>query len=248
MEKYYKYFKNQVKFASEHFEEWLNNKESILFGSHSIYNDLYDTFSSYHKSQKGKENDIAHNCIGCNFDEGARNIQLFFKYNLDVNSERYFLTMYSLLFYLQAERLGVIYKEIGFVKTVRNKEVFDWLAFPELQRIKCWANFFKHPKDFMLLHHPSFFIEGDPNIPNFLVNGVINDSFIQKYYKGDNHNKDLRLILENKENFIVIFPNLLDFTVKLCLEFERIVDKIKNDTATIEKLAPYTTIKSSLSN
>lgn len=250
MDNFNQYFKQQVQQSAEYFENWFYRKESNVFKFEgkpqeiSLYYDLYDVFSKYHQNQKGKERDIAHNCIGCNFEEGARNILLFFNFNKEVNSEKYFLTMYTLLFYLQAEKLGVIYKEIGYSKNSRGKIEFDWTLFPELQRIKFWANFFKHPKSFMLLHHPLFFIEGDPYIPNFLVNGVINEQFIHKYYKGDNHNDDLRFTLENQENFIVIFPSILEFTKSLCTEFERIIHTISNDKKVIEQLAPHTTIKS----
>lgn len=253
MSNYNQYFKQQVQESAEYFESWFYRKESEVFEvggkpqKISLYCDLYDVFSRHHQNQEGKESEIAHNCIGCNFEEGVRNILLFFTYNKEVNSERYFLTMYTLLFYLQAERLGVIYKEIGYNKTSNGKIEFDWTIFPELQRIKFWANFFKHPKSYMLLHHPSFFIEGDPDIPNFLVNGVINEQFIQKYYRGDKHNDGLRLTLENQENFIVIFPNILEFTKSLCAEFEKIIHRISNDEKLIEQLAPYTTVKSILS-
>jgi hypothetical protein len=253
MHNFNQYFKLQVQESAEYFENWFYRKEGKVIEFQgkpqkiSLYCDLYDVFSKHHQNQEGKERDIAHNCIGCNFEEGARNILLFFNYNKEVNSERYFLTMYTLLFYLQAEKLGVIYKEIGYSKMSKGKIEFNWTSFPELQRIKFWANFFKHPKSFMFLHHPSFFIEGDPDIPNFLVKGVIDEQFIQKYYKCDKHNDDLRLTLENQENFIVIFPSILEFTKSLCTELEKIIQVISNDKKLIEQLVPYTTVKSILS-
>lgn len=246
------FFKEQVAKCAEYFENWLYTRVSKVFEDkgeplkQTFYCDLYDVFSEYYKSQEGKENEIAHNCIGCNFEEGASNIELFFKYNKNTDSERYFLTLYSMLFYLQAERLAVIYKELGFI--VINKDEFDWSAFPILQRIKYWANFFKHPKYYMLLHHPMFFIDGDPSTPNFMINGVIDDTFIHKFYSGGKLNNDLRAELQNKDKYIIIFPNLLNLTKDLCSEFEKIVKLIASDKAIIAKLATYTTIKSDLSD
>lgn len=245
------YFAQQLGLSAEYFDKWLYRRDSKVFElegkpkKQTFYNDLYDIFSKHHKAQKGKEQEIGHNCIGCNFEEGARNIELLFKYNRNTDSERYFLTLYSLLFYLQAERLAVIYKEIGY--TVKGKDEFDWASFPVLQKIKYWANFFKHPKYYMLLHHPMFFIEGDPSTPNFMINGIINNDFIHKFYSGGKHNEDLRTELENKDMYIIIFPNLLEFTKQLCEEFEKIIHVIMNDKTLIEKLASYTTIKSFLS-
>lgn len=247
------YFKEQVLASSEYFEQWLYKSESKSFIldkgepiKKSIYCELYDVFSDYHNSIEGNENDIAHNCIGCNLEEGARTIELFFYHNKNTDSKRYFLTLYSLLFYLQAERLAVIYKELGY--KVANSDDFEWSAFPVLQRIKYWANFFKHPKSYMLLHHPSFFIEGEPLIPNLMNNGIIEDSFIHKFYKGSKYNYDLRIELENKDSYIIIFPNLLELTMDLCAEFENIKTLILNDKKLVEKLATYTTLKSPISD
>lgn len=250
MEDYFKYFKEQIKESSDYFETWYYRKENQVFISQgkpikdSLYRDLYDVFSDYSKEKVGNKNEISHNCIGCNFEEGARNILLFFKYNNEVLSQRYFLTLYTLLFYLQAERLAVIYKELGYINS---KKEFDWEKFPNLQRIKCWANFFKHPKSYMLLHHPDFFIEGDPYIPNFMVKGIIDEEFVRKFYNGWKYNEDLREVLSNQEDFKIIFPNLLNFTKCLCFEFEKIISVILSDKANIEKLSTFSTIKSKLS-
>ena len=147
-----------------------------------------------------------------------------------------------MLFYLQAERMAVIYSELGFIKIQRKKKVFDWCKSPELLRIKYWANFFKHPKAYMLLHHPSFFIQGDPNIPNFMVNEIIDEKFIQTFYKGDEKNLDLRDKLLNKDGVIIIFPNLVKFTKDLCREFEKLVDLIVSDEKHILQLANSTSL------
>jgi hypothetical protein len=251
---YDKYFNEQIQHSESYFNKWLYTSESKILThkgepiKKTVYCELDDTFSNYHSSKIDNEHGIAHNCLSCNFKEGAKNIELFFEYNKNTNSRRYFLTLYSLMFYLQAERLGVIYKELGFNIEYKGESKFNWTAFPKLQRIKYWANFFKHPKYYMLLHHPMFFIEGDPYTPNLIINGIIDDAFIHKFYSGGKSNKDLRAELENKNNFIIIFPNLLNLTIDLCSEFEKIVTLITNDKETIAKLATYTTIKDDLTD
>ena len=95
----------------------------------------------------------------------------------------------------------------------------------------------------MLLHHPSFFIQGDPKIPNFMVNEIIDEKFIQTFYKGDEKNLNLRDKLLNKDGVIVIFPNLMEFTKDLCREFEKLVDLIVSDEKYILQLANLTSQK-----
>lgn len=241
------YFQEQVNAASNYFEDWIYSRNCNTpdvknkTEQTSYYSQLHSTFSSIYKSH-GLSHTFKHNCIGCNLEEGAKNIELFFKYNKNVQSERYFLTLFTMLFYLQAERMAVIYSELGFIKIQRKKKVFDWCKTPELLRIKYWANFFKHPKAYMLLHHPSFFIQGDPNIPNFMVNEIIDEKFIQTFYKGDEKNLDLRDKLLNKDGVIIIFPNLVKFTKDLCREFEKLVDLIVSDEKHILQLANSTSL------
>ncbi len=232
------YFLKQISESSNYFNDWLYNNKLNSAGGSSFYCRLFDLFHDYHFEQEGK---TSHNCIGCNLEEGARNIELFFKYNNQVESVKYFLTLYTLLFYLQAERLAVIYKEAGII--IYDGK-FDWSKFPVLQRIKYWANFFKHPKFYMLLHHPIFYIDGDPDVPNFLINGIIDDEFIHKFYKSDKQNAELKLLLGNKDNFIVLFPNMLELTKSLCIEFESIIHVIEGNSELISKLSELTSLSS----
>jgi len=73
-----------------------------------------------------------HNCIRDGLDEGAHNIDYFLDTNKEFNNIRFYSTIYYLLFYIQAEKIG-IYNEIDF-KT--NKNEFDWNQFPNLKMIK----------------------------------------------------------------------------------------------------------------
>jgi hypothetical protein len=244
MDENFTFFKQQVNKSEEYFENWfLINKGipniSHLQASQTVYTKLKDAFRINNLAEKDYRIEFGHNCIGCNFEEGARNILLFFRLNKETLSVRYFLTMYTLVFYLQAERLAVIYEELGY--TQKGKTEFDWNRFPNLQNIKYWANFFKHPKSYMLLHHPIFYLEGDPDIPNILVNDIINEVFIRNYYNGPKKNEELRNRIANQDLVNIIFPNLLTFTTKACNEFEKIIEVITKDENHIKKLANFTT-------
>jgi len=43
----------------------------------------------------------------------------------------------------------------------------------------------------MLLHHPTYHIGSDPGKPNFMINGIIDNEFILKFYKDDKKNQEL---------------------------------------------------------
>jgi len=244
---YRQYFFNQTVECAEYFEKWLypSDERNKLTGSKkSIYDILYATFSDNYKRKTGKPQIIAHNCIGCNFEDSALTILYFLNSNRNCPHIAYYINLYTFLFYGHAERLAVIYQEIGYIDS--NKK-FDWSSFPVLQSIKYWANFFKHPKSAMLLHHPDFFIDTDPSKPNFMINEIINDKFIKTYYKGDKTNEELREKLANKNHVKIFYPDLVETTRQLCNEFSKIVDTIINNQGFIDKLEPYTTIKSDLS-
>jgi hypothetical protein len=246
MDEYFQYFKQQVNESAKYFENWFylgkeisETKNQLICDT--VYSKLIVALNENHQKRIGEDYKYAHNCIGCNLEEGARNILLFFNYNKATLSTRYFLTLYTLVFYLQAERLAVIYKELGYIR--KDKAEFDWFQFPILNRIQNWANFFKHPKSYMLLHHPDFFIEGDSYIPNFMVNQIIDDEFVLKYYNGKKHNLELRRKLANQESVKVIFPNLLEFTKSACREFENITRVITNENSHLQTLSNFTSTK-----
>lgn len=88
--------------------------------------------------------------------------------------------------------------------------------------IKQWANFIKHPKAFMLVHHPTFIFEGF-KIPaeswKFKKSDdyeiKIDSDFVKEYYSGGDKNKKLYDKLIKKEDVLVVLPN----PVKLMTEF-----------------------------
>lgn len=225
------FFNHQTNATAEYFEKWLYPRVNphLIYEENNlpvpIYDELHDILST--------SNLAKHNCIGCNLYHVARIINKFLQLNKCEGDLGYYLMNYTLLFYLQAERLGVIYKEIGFISNGK----FDWSQFPVLQNIKYWANFFKHPKAFMFLHHPTFHITSYKLNPNFLFDGIIDNEFVKNYFSGEKEKKNIELSekLSNK-NWKVFFPDLLITTKELCNEFEKIISIIKSDESIIKKL------------
>lgn len=181
------------------------------------------------------ENSKLHNCVPCNLNYGINLIRYFLKTNLSCQHIKFFLNVYTNLLYQQAERFGVVYSKLGYVGS---KNEFDWNRFPKLQIIKYWANFFKHPKSTMFLHHTTFHIESYSDKPNFLFDGVIDCEFVKKYFSGSKLNKELEEKISNKD-FKVFFPDLVVFTNLICDESDEIIAKIKSNDANIEKLKSF---------
>lgn len=232
-----KYFSDQTFKVLEYFETWLYSMPPIEggdFDKRSIFCELFDVF---HEREGGTSTLEMphHNCIGCNFDEGCLTILEFLKRFSGSTNMLPYLTIYTLLFYAQAERMGVIYKELGYV----SRDNFDWGAFPNLALIKHWANFFKHPKAYMYLHHPTYHIETDPGRPNFMLNGIIDTQFVQTFYRAGADNKKLAKHFEKGTSYTVFFPDLLELTKNLCQAFQDIIPIIKK-IENIEVLRKYT--------
>jgi hypothetical protein len=234
MEKEIEYFQSQIQVINTNFYNWLYSGEFLKFQfgpkpqRRSIYWENLESLSHANDGYK-------HNSIPCNLTDGANLIVQFLKNNEDCKSIRYFVNIYSTFFYQQAERYAVVYEQLGI--TLKNGK-FDWNQFPNLQLIKYWANFFKHPKSSMFLHHPTYHIESFPENPNFLFKGIINSAFVKKYYSGGNHNKELETLLLNQD-FKIFFPDLIELTNQLCTEFERIFDIVNSKPENIEKLQKF---------
>lgn len=241
-----KFFIEQTQECADYFSKWFQCYESRILDDQnvplkkSLYCGIHDAFLKHNQTKTENSESYAHNCIGCNFEEGARAINYFLQTNKECLNVQYYLNIYSFLFYAQAERLAVIYKEIGYING--NSE-FDWGQFPNLQVIKYWANFFKHPKAYMFLHHPEYYIETDPERPNLLITLVIDNKFVDKFYQGKRRNGELKLLLGNKDKVKIFFPDLVITTKTLCDEFAKIINTIILDNNIIEKLNAYTIIE-----
>lgn len=228
------YFQKQIKESLDFFEAWLypSAYENLTYKGtplkKSIFFDKLDVLSH-------DEEDYKHNCLPCNLTDGANLIRYFLKNNLTCESIRFFTNIYSVLLYQQAERFGVIYYQLDY-KTNNNE--FDWSQFPNLQIIKYWANFFKHPKSSMFLHHPTFHIESYSDNPNFMFDGCINSEFVKKYFSGRKLNLELENLLLNKE-FKIFFPDILGFTKLVCDESENLICIINSSKENIERLRLY---------
>jgi hypothetical protein len=179
---------------------------------------------------------LGHNCIACNLNESNRRIEAYLlNYRLFYAPE-YSISNLIMLLYLQVE---CIFEYLGLLKF---DESFLQKKFQALYKIKRWANFFKHPKAFMLSHHPIWTYEEFGTFKKRSTNLIIDTPFVQKYYSGDSKNKELYAILSNIEYIEVLLPNPNKLIIEFCevqlnfynlIKDNKIVRDIFEDKATI---------------
>jgi hypothetical protein len=166
-----------------------------------------------------------HNCIGCNLAKSEVHFVNFLKRNRSFTEKNETYIQFILFSYLIVERIYEIFKIIQMNESYKNEH------FKTFTLIKRWANFYKHPKSFMFVHHPYYTFENHPDFNEQKKNMIIVDSnFILKYYNGDSKNTELYNLLTNKKDVLVIFPNIEELTKLFCLEIIHFVDLLRNNS------------------
>ena len=178
-----------------------------------------------------------HNCVACNLHESNRRIQDFllgYKHFTDTYTV---LTTFILLLYLQVENI-LVYIEIIQLSKDQIKNDFQPLI-----TIKRWANFLKHPKTFLLVHHPIWRLEKDRALIEETVTGKIIDTlFVNRYYAGTKHNIELYNELLKKKDVTVLFPDPVIIIEQFCKAQKRFVDLIEQNQAYRDLLDSEATI------
>lgn len=179
-----------------------------------IYSTDYSIFKEIHEVMEEDEND--HNCIGCNLGEQS---MLTYSTLLQINAYTSISQKMNLLlitYYLLVERIDTILSIVDLHQEYRKE------TFKTLNKIRKWANFIKHPKAFILAHHPIYTIKGYKGNPEIRKDAeiIIDEPFLLKYYSNEKKNKELFVKFENKEGIVVIFPNPVDITSQFCKELK----------------------------
>lgn len=105
------------------------------------------------------------------------------------------------------------------------------------------ANFLKHPKSFMLVHHRIWEYKKDINIFTNKKIPLINNEFVKKYYSGDSRDKELVKELSNKEELTVLHPNPLELITEFCNTQKKFSELISKNQLVREILDDIATIK-----
>jgi hypothetical protein len=129
-------------------------------------------------------------------------------------------------------------------------EKFREKHFKVFQQIRKWANFIKHPKSFILVHHPDYNFENSGFNTEKEFQEIVNDQFVTQFYKGQRlpedqkkFNKELYQRLHNKKGVLVLFPDIRQLTKKLCYSINKFVELITKNDVYKEILSDEATIE-----
>lgn len=195
---------------------------------------INEAFNEFHEH--------GHNCLGCNLQNDASLIESFLKTAENYNNPSDIFRVYIMLLYLLSEKIFEIKKIIGLPKGYKESE------FEVFRTIKLWANFFKHPKAFILTHHPEYYFETDEVVAQIRKQAsskIVDLEFLKKYYIGEDLNKYKNLIgeLRNNKSVNVIIPSLDRLTQDFCDACIAFVQVIKENKAYREILNDLTTLE-----
>lgn len=186
------------------------------------------------------DDDECENCIGENFNRDLEKLvsNWFDSYTPGTDIEFYFKT-YCLHLYLFYERIEFIFKVLNMDGKSKLFNDFRHHNFSKMTKITKWANFIKHPKEFMFTHYPIYYFEG---VEIEKEDGAItvDTDFIFKYYMSEKNENPK--ILENKRKIYVEIPELTQLTKDFCDEFNVFVNFICDNKIVLNFLMKKSTI------
>lgn len=186
-------------------------------GSRSFACEIYDAMI------QGSED--YENCIGENFNQLIQNlVGSWFNGYVPNDSTRVEFYTYTYIFwlYLFLERIEFIINQVDPDRKFGPIVKFH-RSLKTMNEIRLWANFIKHPKNFIFVHWPHFTFVGKSfqKEPHTII---INTSFLKNHYSSENQDKPKEL--ENKSDVVVQFPKLANLTLGFCEELLKFVDFI----------------------
>jgi hypothetical protein len=169
--------------------------------------------------------DTKQDSIGENFNQLIQRIDnnWFEKYSPTDDLDYYFFN-YFLLLYLFVERVDIIFDIISDKGKAKLFNDFQQHNFKTLRIINKWANFIKHPKEFLFTHWPTYYMAGKSTIDFQIGDVKIDTDFIFKHYFSES--KERPVILQNNKSVYVEIPNLETVTIEFCKEMNIFFDFI----------------------
>ncbi|MCX5868291.1 MAG: hypothetical protein NT009_12610, partial [Proteobacteria bacterium] len=127
-------------------------KEAFLVFKKNAIEDGNPVMCKIHDSFRTREM-VDHNCLGCNFADSTWLIHNFLRTYRHQREIKHAYSTLIILAYFLVERID------EFFKIIKLEEPYRRENFKILVEIRRWANFLKHPKAFLLTHHPVFSFE-----------------------------------------------------------------------------------------
>lgn len=168
------------------------------------------------------------NCIGENFNQMIQSLisEWFTAYEpTNGHHPEFYTKTYILWLYLFYERIEFLINQIDPNKNFHLVQEYR-RSLNTMNTIRLWANFIKHPKQFVYVHWPTYIFEGerfDRNEDTILVN----TSFLKDHYSSETD--DQPISLQNKDTVVVQFPKLDILTKGFCDELNSFFKFICNN-------------------
>jgi hypothetical protein len=220
----------------------IHKKCKIIFEKQLIEPDGGRSFACKIWDVMTEKKDNHENCLGENFNQLIQTINddFFENYTPSISTKLdFYFTTYILWLYLIVERIDFVFDVVN--KDNKSKLFADFKEnnFKTSQLIKKWANFIKHPKEFIFSHWPQYIMEG-PEIMNGSETVIIDADFVKKHYtKSDSRINEL----ENCDSVIVLVPELANLTTEFCKELNTFFDFICDNKIVSDFLRKKTTLE-----
>src|SRR5580704_3914114 len=173
-----------------------------------------------HAAYAGPE-EANHNCLGCNFNDLTDQVSKF----LQLVGGNPGLLEYHEGFSLLSQLVNSVWERIA--------DVFDMLTVPQSYRcrhygtfirLRRWANFFKHPKEFgWLVHHPEYCNERSTDAAKYRADKqfkIVDDEFLKKYYSADRCKGLAGEFAGFQKMVVVVLPDLMEVITQIAAELE----------------------------
>jgi hypothetical protein len=194
-----------------------NDNDDIKYYGSSSACKIYDKLT--------EDDDTKQDCIGENFNQLIHRLESnWFENYKPTDDLDYYFFNYFLLLYLFVERVDLIFEVINKDGKSKIFNDYHFNNFKTLRKINKWANFIKHPKEFLFTHWPTYYFEGDTVIIFSEGDVKIDTDFIFDHYHNDKQTRPV--ILENNNRVFVEVPDLENITTEFCKEMNLFFDFI----------------------
>lgn len=176
-----------------------------------------------------------HNCLGCNLADLTNAFDSVLKGLTSCEDLQAAFSTYFMWLNVFVERYNFLLDRLGVPEGHRSKE------FPCFATIKHWANFQKHPKAFLFVHHPEYGCSAAGIDVRDSGSIVVDQSFVDHYYCGGKHNEKLFNQLKNATQVAVDYPDPTKLIIDFCAQTTKFMDLVKANPEYQRRLADVTT-------
>lgn len=191
------------------------------------------------------EDEKKHNCLGCNLQDVASHVYWYLECLPSEGAffnPHYPTSLYLFLLNTLWDRISDILDIIGVPEEYRARH------FEPFRRVRRWANFFKHPKEFAwIVHHPSFVFDDSRSFEGRNYSDdqklYVDDEFVKEFYSCERQKGLRKRLMAARKDVVVILPNVESLTSGVCDCIHKFVELITKNPAYREILDDKCTIE-----